>query len=121
MVVLFFIAISSTTTFVEGNVEAQINLEDTSKKRNHSEFPTPSDKPIVYYNSYYRYLIIDGDNFVSYYDVDITSQSTLVTVLSETITGASGTIDVSSLAEDNYTITIYTPSGNSYEGCFTNY
>ena len=59
--------------------------------------------------------------FVSYYDVEITSMSTSATVLTTQVGGSYDTIDISSLAADDYLITIDTPLGNTYEGYFDTY
>ncbi|MBQ9555799.1 MAG: DUF3244 domain-containing protein, partial [Muribaculaceae bacterium] len=66
-------------------------------------------------------VIIDGLGVVNYYDVEITSQSTSEVVVSTSVSGSYGTIDISSLPDDDYIITIDTPLGNTYEGYFQTY
>ncbi|MBQ9555205.1 MAG: DUF3244 domain-containing protein [Muribaculaceae bacterium] len=81
----------------------------------------PADEPDLYYDSTAQQIIIDGDGFVNYYDVEITSQSTWEVVVSTSVSGSYGTIDISSLPDDDYIITIDTPLGNTYEGYFQTY
>ena len=85
------------------------------------DIPVPADEPDVYYDSETQEIIIDGMGFVSYYDVEITSMSTSATVLTTQVGGSYDTIDISSLAADDYLITIDTPLGNTYEGYFDTY
>ncbi len=85
------------------------------------EFPVPADEPDVYYDDDAQQVIIDGTGYVSNYDVEITSQSTWDVVVSTSVSGSYGTIDISSLPDDDYIITIDTPLGNTYEGYFQTY
>ena len=66
-------------------------------------------------------IILVADGFVSSYDVDIVSLSTLQIVLFTAVNGYGDTIDVSTLPDDDYKIVISTPYNNVYEGYFTNY
>lgn len=89
---------------------------------NHSGTPiTPADMPSVYYDDVSQEIIIDGNGYSAYYDVDIVSESTLLTLLSANVDGDYGTVDVSSLPDDNYTIVITSSNNNEYTGQFTNY
>lgn len=104
--------------FADSNVTAVV-LD--GKGGLHSEYYPPADMPEVYYDADNHEIIIVGDGFASYYDVDIVSQSTLLTVISTQIGGYGDTIDVSSLPDDDYTIIITSSNNNEYEGQFTNY
>ena len=97
-----------------------INLQH-SGHGDHSEFPVPADMPDVYYDSDNQEIIIDGLGFVNYYDVEIATAASFVTVLTTQVNGYYDTIDISSLPEGAYVITIESPLGNTYEGNFDNY
>lgn len=102
--------------------EEHINIHHTGNHDNHSGIPfVPMDMPDVYYDDVTQEIIIDGNGYSAYYDVDIISESTLLTVLSTNVDGDYDTIDVSSLPDDNYTILITSSEDNQYEGHFTNY
>ena len=101
-------------------VPRKIIINNGKPQHNHSDIPVPADEPEVYYDSTTQEIIIDGMGFVSYYDVEITSMSTSATVLTTQV-GSYDTIDISSLAADDYLITIDTPLGNTYEGYFDTY
>ena len=77
--------------------------------------------PEVFYDNNVQEIILVADGFVSSYDVNIVSLSTLQLALHSTASGYGDTIDVSSLPDDNYKIVITTPYNNVYEGYFTNY
>ena len=77
--------------------------------------------PDVYYNNSTQTLIIDGTGEVNYYDVEVISLTTLDTEISTQVNGYYDTIDVSSLPEGEYAITIDAPTGNSFEGFFSTY
>ena len=85
------------------------------------EYYPPADLPEVYFDSDNLEIIIVGDGFANYYDVDIISQSTMLAVISTQIDGYGDTIDISSLPDDDYTILITSSNNNQYEGEFTNY
>ncbi len=91
------------------------------KGTGHSEIFDPADKPEAYYDVDNQEIILVADGFVSYYDVNIISLSTMSLVLYERVDGYGDTIDVSSLPDDDYKIVITTPYNNVYEGYFTNY
>ena len=94
----------------------------TPKGGIHSGIPfVPVDMPSVYYDVVTQEIIINGNGYSAYYDVDIISESTLLTVLSANVDGDYDTIDVSSLPDDNYTIVITSSNNNEYTGQFTNY
>lgn len=84
----------------------------------HSVIYPPADQPNVYYDSANQLVIIDGFGEVSYYDVDITPVVTSIPVITAQVDGNYDTIDVSTLGTGSYDITIYSPTGNIFEGTF---
>ena len=64
-------------------------------------------------------IIIVGDGFADYYDVDIVSMVTMQSVISTQISGYGDTIDISSLPDAYYRIVIHTSYNNVYDGFFT--
>ena len=88
---------------------------------NHIENYEPADKPEAYYDVDNQEIILVADGFVSSYDVNIISLSTMSLTLHSTANGYGDTIDVSSLPDDDYKIVISTPYNNVYVGFFTNY
>ena len=118
----FFILLYTFTCQIHAdNVTSQINIQHVPKTGDHSEHYTPADMPEVYYDSDNQQIILVADGIVNYYDVEIVSQSTMLTVISTQADGYGDTIDVSSLPDDDYTIVITSPYNNVYEGHFTNY
>ena len=101
--------------------EEQIFLQKKKIKDGHTEYYDPADMPEVYYDRSNQEIILVADGFVSSYDVDIVSLSTLQVVLFTAVNGYGDTIDVSTLPDDDYKIVISTPYNNIYEGYFTNY
>ena len=100
----------------------QIDMHQSGHSPSHSGIPfVPADMPDVYYDSDTEEIIIDGTGYATYYDVDIISVSTGYVVLYDTVNGTYGTVDVSSLPDDDYTILITSSNNNEYEGSFTNY
>ena len=99
--------------------QAVIILRDVGNGGNHVEHYIPADQPDVYYDSDNQTIIIDGGGEVSYYDVEIMSMTTWNTVITTQVNGTYDTIDVSSLASDDYLIVITTPNDNEYEGEFS--
>ena len=87
----------------------------------HHEFPAPADEPDVYYDDDDQEIIIDGTGYVTFYDVEITSTSDWTVYVSTQVNGSYDTIDVSSLPQGEYVITIDSPTGNSFEGFFDTY
>ena len=116
----FFLILASISllSFADND---RIVLTPNSNVKDHFDIPVPADEPEVYYDNETQEIIIDGMGFVSYYDVEITSMSTSATVLTTQVGGSYDTIDISSLAADDYLITIDTPLGNTYEGYFDTY
>ena len=99
----------------------QIGIAHVPRGGSHGAIPIPADEPDVYYDDDAQQVIIDGTGYVSNYDVEITSQSTWDVVVSTSVNGSYDTIDISSLPDDDYIITIDTPLGNTYEGYFQTY
>ena len=98
--------------------EKKINIQHVPHGGQHNEFYILADQPDVYYNSGTQVIIIDGGGEVAYYDVEIESMTTWLTVISTQVSGTYDTIDVSSLAPDEYCISITSPTGNEFEGYF---
>ena len=115
---LFFLLLCCSFVGIYADNE-QIVLRDSGNQHNHFDQPVLFDQPDVYYNSGTQVIIIDGDGAVSYYDVEIESMTTWLTVISTQVSGSYDTIDVSSLAPGDYIITITSPTGNEFEGEFT--
>ena len=101
--------------------EQVINIQYKGHHGTHNDFPMPADVPDVYYDAANQSIIIDGSGCVSYYDVEITSLSSWTVHVSTQVSGYYDTIDISSLPQDDYVITIDSPMGNSYEGFFDTY
>ncbi len=90
-------------------------------KIGHSNIPMPADEPDVYYNDVSQTIIIDGTGEVEYYNVEIMSLTTFDVLISTQVNGYYDTIDISSLPDGEYVITIDAPTGNSFEGFFEIY
>jgi len=99
----------------------RIILHQGGQVPTHYDLPMPDDVPDVYYDSATQSIIIDGSGCVSYYDVEITSLSSWTVYVSTQVSGYYDSIDISSLPQDDYVITIDSPLGNSYEGFFDTY
>lgn len=100
------------------NGEEVINMQHIGHHNDHLEHFSPFDQPDVYYDNVNQTIIIDGDGAVDYYDVEIASVTNFVTVISTQVSGYYDTIDISSLPQGVYVITIYSPEDNTYEGFF---
>ena len=96
----------------------KIVLRDSGNQHNHFDQPIPADQPDVYLDITDQVIIIDGGGEVTYYDVEIESMTTWLTVISTQVNGTYDTIDISSLAPDEYCITITSPTGHEFEGFF---
>ena len=115
-----YINIADVTIIIDlllANDESAINLHDHSNNPTRNE--TVNDKPYVYYKNEIHRVIIDGNSTVDHYDVVITSILSSDILISSQVNGNIGTIDVSSLPQGEYVITINSPSGNIYKGIFT--
>ena len=98
--------------------EKSINMQHKPHGGTHLDQPIPADQPDVYLDTSNQVIIIDGGGEVAYYDVEIESMTTWLTVISTQISGTYDTIDVSSLAAGDYMITITSPTGHEFEGFF---
>ena len=98
-----------------------IVIQNGGSAPDHNNLPTPADMPDVYYDNVTHEIIIDGLGVVNYYDVEIASASSFVTVITTQVNGYYDTIDISSLPQGEYVITIESPWGNTYEGFFDTY
>ena len=116
---ILFSVLCAIQIYADGE-QQQVQLQP--RKIGHLGNPfVPADMPDVYYDSDTEEIIIDGTGYATYYDVDIISVSTGYVVLYDTVNGTYGTVDVSSLPDDDYTILITSSNNNEYEGSFTNY
>ena len=97
--------------------EERINIQ-LGHQHNHLDYPIPADQPDVYLDTSDAVIIIDGGGEVTYYDVEIESMTTWLTVVSTQVSGTYDTIDVSSLTAGEYIITITSPTGHEFEGFF---
>ena len=109
---VLFVAIANLCVFAEPD-EIGLNRPDTQPDR------IPDDMPAVFYDADTDQIIVDGSGVVSYYDVEIVTQSTMATVVSTVVNGYYGIIDVSSVPYGDYTIVITSPNNNVYEGDFS--
>lgn len=105
----------------DGSAAAQINLQKKKVKDGHFDQPIPDVEPEVYYDNDAHELTIVGTGFASYYDVEIMSVTTSTVYISTRVDGSYDTIDVSSLPDDNYVITLDPPVNISFEGYFSIY
>ena len=119
--ILLIFSIFVLNLSADGNPNASINLEHRHANHNHSEYYPPSDMPEVYYDADNLEIIIVADGFASYYNVDISSASGYVPLISTQIDGYGDTIDVSSLPDGYNTITINSSNNNQFEGTFYKY
>ena len=112
---IFVFSVCSLSCFAD---EASINMHYKGNQHTHMEFYIPADQPNVYLDTDNLTIIIDGGGEVSYYDVEIESMTTWLTVISTQVNGTYDTIDVSSLTPGDYIITITSPTGHEFEGYF---
>ena len=98
--------------------DGEENIIIKPKKIGHLDQPIYADQPDVYLDTDDLEIIIDGGGEVTYYDVEIESLTTWLTVISTQVNGTYDTIDVSSLAAGEYCITITSPTGHEFEGFF---
>ena len=115
---IFFFIAGAMNLSADDDTTYQISIQQVPNGGNHLEHYIPADQPDVYYDSDYQTIIIDGGGEVCYYNVEIISLSTLLTVITTQVNGTYDTIDVSTLATSGYTIMIYSPTNNVFEGNF---
>ena len=116
-IALLFFLLSAFTIQLNADNETKV-IVLSGKGGTHLEYFVPADMPDVYYDEDNQTIIIDGGGEVTYYDVEIASTSSSVPVISTQVNGYYDTIDVSSLPQDEYVITIYSPEDHTYEGFF---
>ena len=100
----------------DGN-NAPINMQHQTHD-DHSEYYPPADMPEVYIDFEDMEIIIVGDGFADYYDVDIVSMVSMQSVIYTQIGGYGDSIDISSLPDAYYRIVIQSSNNNVYEGYF---
>ena len=98
--------------------EEKLNLQYVGHHGTHSEYYPPADMPDVYFDDDELEIIIVGDGFADYYDVEIVSLGSMLTVISTQVDGYGDSIDVSSLPEGDYRIVITSSNNNIFEGDF---
>ncbi len=101
--------------FADSNVTAVV-LD--GKGGLHSEYYPPADMPEVYYDADNLEIALVADGFAAFYDVEITLTTGNVPFISTQVDGYGDTIDVSSLTEGYYNITITSSNNNQYVGTF---
>ena len=111
--------VTSLIGMLLANDESSINLRD--KSNNPTRDGSINDKPYVIYKNDTHSIIIYGTKAVDYYDVDITSVTTGVSMISTWVDGSYGTIDVSTLPIGEYRITVNSPAWGNFEGNFEVY
>lgn len=104
--------------FTRDQVTCHINIRHKPHGGTHLDQPIPFDQPNVYLDTSNAAIIIDGGGEVTYYDVEIESMTTWLTVISTQVNGMYDTIDISSLTPGEYMITITSPTGHEFEGFF---
>lgn len=114
----FYLFLFAICFNMKGDEANQIRIQQVPIGGTHYELPIPADQPDVYYDDDTQEIIIDGDGYVTYYDVEIAPLSTWIVAISTQVNGSYDTIDVSSLSDGEYCITIYSPTGNIFEGFF---
>ena len=98
--------------------DEEIVLNHPGQQHDHIEYFLPADAPQAYFDTDELEIIIVGDGFADYYDVEIVSLATMQSVICTQISGYGDSIDVSSLPDGNYHIVIHTSNNNVYDGFF---
>lgn len=98
--------------------DEEINLHHIGNQNDRIEHFIPFDLPDVYYDNANQAIIIDGDGAVDYYDVEIAPVTSSFPVITTQVNGYYDTINISTLPQGVYVITIYSPEDNTYEGFF---
>lgn len=98
-----------------------IELHKKGSLGTHIEFSLPDVEPTVYYDNDEHEITIVGTGYANFYDVEIKSVTTSMVYISTRVDGSYDTIDVSSLPDDNYVITLDPPVNVSFEGYFSIY
>ena len=116
--ILFCLCVSFIGLYADDGLTAQINIQNVPHGGSHSEYYPPADMPEAYFNSNDMEIIIVGDGFADYYDVEIVSLGSMLTVIGTQIDGYGDSIDVSSLSDGDYRLVITSSNNNVYEGDF---
>lgn len=98
--------------------EEAINIHHVGHHGTHSQYYPPADMPEAYFDSNDMQIILVGDGFADYYDVEVVSLGSMLTVISTQVDGFGDSIDVSSLPDGDYRIVITSSNNNVYEGDF---
>ena len=98
--------------------EEAINIHHVGHHGTHSEYYPPADMPEVYFDDVAMEIIIVGDGFADYYDVEIVSLGSMLTVIGTQIDGYGDSIDVSLLPDGDYRLVITSSNNNVYQGYF---
>lgn len=113
--VLIFLLSVSGLSFADSR---PIQIKDKGAVGDHSQYYPPADLPEVYFDSGNLEIIIVADGFSTYYDVEITSTTGNIPIISTRVDGYGDSIDVSYLPVDDYSIIITSEFNNQYEGQF---
>ena len=84
----------------------------------HIEYYSPADMPEAFFDSNDMEIIIVADGVADYYDVEIVSLGSMLTVIGTQVDGYGDSIDVSSLPEGDYRLVITSSNNNVYQGYF---
>ncbi len=112
---ILFLLFASLCLFCYADPD-EIVLNNNGSGDNRGNFP-----PTVLHDNETQEIIIQGNYFVSYYDVVISSATTGAVEMTTTVRGTYDTFNISSLSAGTHVITIDSPSGNTFEGTFTTY
>ena len=118
--IIVFLCVLLSSVYLSAR-EDPVILHNGGSVNDRYDLPMPADMPDVYYNNVSQTIIIDGTGEVEYYDVEIMSLTTFDVLISTQVNGYYDTIDISSLPDGEYVITIDAPTGNSFEGFFEIY
>lgn len=118
LILLMLSCVNAINLSADVRNEKRINIHHAGHQHDHIDHPIPADQPDVYLDTENSVIIIDGGGEVAYYDVEIESLTSWLTVIATQVSGTYDTIDVSSLAAGEYYITITSPTGHEFEGFF---
>ena len=119
--IIFLLTFLMSLSLFASGIRDSIPLHKKGSLGTHIEFSLPDVEPTVYYDNDEREITIVGTGFASYYDVEIKSVTTSMVYISTRVDGSYDTIDVSSLPDDSYLITLDPPVNVSFEGYFSIY
>lgn len=97
----------------------QIDIHQNGQMPSRSETLAQTEPPCFYYDSKTQEVIIEGNGYVAYYEVEMISLTTLQLVFYGTISSFGSTIDISYLPKDNYAIIITSSDNSVYEDFFS--